>query len=33
MINMTVAFVIGLLLGSLGMFAHQNGIYNKLGGK
>lgn len=33
MINMVVAFLIGILLGALAMFAHQNGIYKKLGGK
>ena len=33
MINMLVAFVIGILLGALAMYAHLKGIYKDVGGK
>ena len=33
MVNMVVAFVIGFLLGALGMFAYLNDFYKKMGGR
>lgn len=33
MVNMIVAFIIGLMLGSLAMFAYLNDFYKKMGGK